>query len=165
MTFLLVRVDDRLLHGQVIFGWGERLQPRCYLIADDQVASDVWEQDAYRAGAPPGVRVEVRDLQTFTQSWNSHEDPGGTVVLIRGLEDLARLHQGGFRPEGGINLGGRHAPAGSLELLAFLHLTPPEAAALRTLIAEGVSLYAQELPGSPRYGSEILQARLTGLRE
>ena len=163
MTFLLVRVDDRLLHGQVVFGWGERLQPRAYLIADDRVAADAWEQEAYRGAVPEGVRVAVSDLRSFAHSWNSLEDAGGTVILIRGLEDLARLYQDGFRPSGEINLGGRHATAGSIELLAFLQLTRPEVAALRDLLDAGVELNAQELPGTPRHGPEELRTRLVQL--
>jgi mannose/fructose/N-acetylgalactosamine-specific phosphotransferase system component IIB len=163
LTFLLVRVDDRLLHGQVVFGWGEPLRPRRYLIADDRVAGDAWEQEAFRAAAPAGVAVAALDLRGLAGTWKTIEDPGGTIVLIRGLEDLARLRRDGFRPDGEINLGGRHAAAGGFELLDFLHLTRDEARALRELLDAGVRLYAQQVPGSPRHEAEALRARLMQL--
>lgn len=156
MKFLLVRVDDRLLHGQVVYGWGGPLRPRRYLIVDDRAASDPWEREAY-AGSAVGAPVEVSELDRFARDWRATADAAATIVLLRGLADLQRLWAAGFRPEGAVNLGGIHARVGTRPHLAFIHLTTDEETILGELLAAGCDLFAQELPGSARYGVETLR--------
>lgn len=165
MSFLLIRVDDRLLHGQVALGWGALLHPRIYLLADDRVAADAWELGAYRAMAPEGTRVECRRPAALGREWGGLPDREGTVVLFRGLAELALALETGFEPGGAINLGGIHASPGSHEVLPFLHLTREQLGILRALLAQGHGLFAQELPGSARYGSARLGEILAGLRK
>ena len=155
-TFLLVRVDDRLLHGQVVYGWGQVLSPRAYLIADDDVAADEWECEAFRSAAPTEVAVEIMSLSAFAESWASITDPSGTVVLLRELPGLERLAQAGFQVAAGVNLGGLHARPGTREILPYLHLTRDNEQIIRELLHGGYPLYAQDLPSSSRHGSQKL---------
>ena len=57
MSLLLYRIDDRLIHGQVVIGWGRPLDVGFIALVDDQVAASDWEQDLYRMGVPPEVEV------------------------------------------------------------------------------------------------------------
>ncbi|MFH1143536.1 MAG: PTS sugar transporter subunit IIB [Candidatus Eisenbacteria bacterium] len=160
MRFALVRVDDRLLHGQVALGWGERLRPRFYLLADDRVAGDAWEAAACRAMAPAGSEVLLWSLERLAMEWKSLEDPPATVVLIRGLRELARLWHAGFRSDGGYNLGGLHACGQSRELLSYIHVNPEEEALLGTLLDEGADIFAQQLPATARTEAHDLRVLL-----
>jgi len=163
VSLALVRVDDRLLHGQVALGWGPGVHARVYLIADDRVAADSWERAAYEAAAPPGTRVEVWDLARLAARWRDLNGAEGTVILLRGLRELADLEKTGFRPPSGVNLGGLHASPGTRELLPFLHVTMDESAILARLLESGLGLYAQELPGRPRYDRDALLALLAAM--
>ena len=53
MSFLLYRIDDRLIHGQVVVGWGQPLDAKFIVLVDDAVATSDWEQELYRLGVPP----------------------------------------------------------------------------------------------------------------
>jgi mannose/fructose/N-acetylgalactosamine-specific phosphotransferase system component IIB len=161
VSFLLIRVDDRLLHGQVVYGWGGPLRPRRYLIVDDRAAGDPWEREAFE-GSSVGAPVEVSDLDSFAREWAAVPDAEGTVVLLRDLTSLWRLWQTGFRPTGEVNLGGLHARAGTRMRLAFVHLTEEEERILGELLAAGCAVSAQELPGCPRYDREALQSWTRG---
>jgi mannose/fructose/N-acetylgalactosamine-specific phosphotransferase system component IIB len=156
----MVRVDDRLLHGQVVLGWGQILAPRAYLIADDQAATDPWEREAFASAAPPGVELRVLGLEAFARGEANDLAAEGTVVLVRGLPQVAALVARGFRPRAGVNLGGLHARGGSREILPYVHLTPGDEQLLASLLAAGVSVYAQDLPGSARYEGEALRRKL-----
>jgi mannose/fructose/N-acetylgalactosamine-specific phosphotransferase system component IIB len=159
--YLLVRVDDRLLHGQVVLGWGQVLAPRAYLIVDDGVASDPWEREAFLAAAPPGARLRVLGLEAFGAGTGGDWVTEGTVVLLRGLPQLRQLVAQGFRPAGGVNLGGLHARVGSREILPYLHLTAADEADLCALLDAGLALYAQDLPGSVRVEGQALRRTIT----
>ncbi|MBL8982847.1 MAG: PTS sugar transporter subunit IIB, partial [Gemmatimonadetes bacterium] len=53
----IFRVDDRLIHGQVVVGWGQPLDVRSIVLVDDEVAASSWEQDLYRMGVPEEMEV------------------------------------------------------------------------------------------------------------
>jgi mannose/fructose/N-acetylgalactosamine-specific phosphotransferase system component IIB len=52
MSWILHRVDDRLIHGQVVIAWGQRLHPQRIWVADDLAAANPWERDLLARRAP-----------------------------------------------------------------------------------------------------------------
>ncbi len=146
-SFLLFRVDDRLLHGQVVLGWGGRLGPATYLLADDRLAADPEAELLHAAAAPPECRVRIVPLEAAAGGMDL--DPARTVLLVRGVAEAAALLRGGV--PGPLNLGGIHAHSGARPLLPYLFLTPEEERLLAELAGEGHSIYAQDLPGHPRH--------------
>ena len=57
MPIVLFRVDDRLIHGQVVIGWGTPLGVDRIVLVDDQVSTSPWEQDLYRMAVTPEMDV------------------------------------------------------------------------------------------------------------
>jgi len=57
MSIELYRIDDRLIHGQVVVGWGQPLHVGFIVVVDDAVRASEWEQDLYRMGVPPHIDV------------------------------------------------------------------------------------------------------------
>src|SRR5947207_12798522 len=57
MTLELYRIDDRLIHGQVVVGSGQPLDIDFIVLVDDTVAGSDWEQELYRMGVPPEMQV------------------------------------------------------------------------------------------------------------
>ena len=62
MTLELFRIDDRLIHGQVVVGWGQPLDLKFIVLVDDAVATSDWEQELYRMGVPPEMDVYFHDV-------------------------------------------------------------------------------------------------------
>ena len=50
---ILFRIDDRLIHAQVVVGWGRRLRPDRIVLADDAVRAEEWEKELYASAAEP----------------------------------------------------------------------------------------------------------------
>ena len=65
MTLVLYRVDDRLVHGQVVIGWGKPLNLGFIVLVDDAVCGSEWERDLYRMGTPPEIELRFPDLPRF----------------------------------------------------------------------------------------------------
>lgn len=146
MGIALYRVDERLIHGQVVIGWGNQLRPDRYIVVDDELASSDWEQDLYRLGAG-GSEVlfttadEARDR---LPEWRS--DDRGTILLTRDTATMRRLSEDGLLQGETVNLGGlRHGP-GRAEVLTYLHLSDDDVRDLKAMIESGVDVSARDLP-------------------
>jgi PTS system mannose-specific IIB component/fructoselysine and glucoselysine-specific PTS system IIB component len=150
MAIVLFRVDDRLIHGQVVVGWGRPLGVNRIVLVDDQVAGSAWEQDLYRMAVTPDVEVDFVTLAGAAgqlRDWKS--DPRRTLVLTGDLETMAALHTADPVTVHRINLGGIHHRAGRRERLPYLYLTDEEMARLEALEAAGAAVAAQDLPTTP----------------
>ncbi|MBK8230573.1 MAG: PTS sugar transporter subunit IIB [Candidatus Eisenbacteria bacterium] len=143
-SYLLFRIDDRLLHGQVALGWGMRLHPAHYLIVDDETAGDPLACSLYAAAAPEGTDVACISVAEATAAGFHGPDPESTVLLVRGVEIAARLLRAGI--PGPVNLGGLHLRPGAVERAPALFLTPEDETTLGRLVQEGFLLSAQDLP-------------------
>jgi PTS system mannose-specific IIB component/fructoselysine and glucoselysine-specific PTS system IIB component len=151
MPTVLYRVDERLIHGQVVVGWGGQLRPDRYVVVDEALAGSGWEQELYRLGVPDGVGLEFlspANAREHLEEWR--DSPLRTVVLTRGLPQMLELAQGGTMEGEEVNLGGLHAREGKEEVLSFLFLDEGDRTRLEALAAEGVTISARDLPGSPR---------------
>ncbi len=147
MPIALYRVDDRLIHGQVVIGWGQPLGITSIILVDDHVAASAWEQELYRMGAAPGVELHFVSVATAIAHLADWEAGSGRAIVLTGsLEAMAALRAA--RPDlvQRINLGGVHHRPGRRERLPFLYLTDDELAALRALEAAGAVVTAQDLP-------------------
>ena len=147
MTLVLCRVDDRLIHGQVVVGWGQPLGIQRIVLADDEVAKSAWEQDLYRMAVPSGLEVvfaTVAVAGALLRSWES--DTRRTAVLLGSIEAAAQLFHAAPGVVRKINLGGIHHRPGRVERLPYVYLSPEEYRLLTELAAEGAEIAGQDLP-------------------
>jgi len=146
MSVVLYRVDDRLIHGQVVVGWGQPLNCETIVLVDDEVRASDWEQDLYRMGVPPHMEVvfaSVDEGAARLPAWEA--DPRATVVLMGDIDTAAALCDR-CPTVRRLNIGGIHHRAGRSERLRYVYLTDAEAAKLREIAAGGVSITAQDVP-------------------
>jgi mannose/fructose/N-acetylgalactosamine-specific phosphotransferase system component IIB len=151
MSVVLFRIDERLIHGQVVVGWGGELHPDHIVVIDDALAASAWEQELYCLGLPPEVTAEFVGLDTaraMLDEWQSGSRR--VVVLVRDAATMLRLASGGRMQGTEVNVGGIHHAPGRREVLPYLYLSPEESASLRELEDEGVDVSARDLPGTRR---------------
>ena len=159
MPVELYRIDDRLIHGQVVVGWGQPMALGFIVLVDDEVGASEWEQELYRMGVPRGVDVF---FDTVDQAAARHAgyaaDPRPGVLLTGSIDTMARLaaRVPALRR---VNVGGVHHKAGRTQHLRYVFLSPAERDALRALAARGVDVTAQDLPSArPVPLAELLAA-------
>lgn len=151
MPILLLRVDERLIHGQVVVGWGNKLDPQRYIVVDDDLTGSDWERDLYQLSVPEGIETvfcTVVEARERLREWLA--DPTKSVLLTRDIETMSRLAKGGALRGCTVNLGGLHHGPGRDPVLSYLHLSVEDRRHLRFLEEEGVIVSAQDLPGSHR---------------
>ncbi len=147
MGVTLFRVDDRLVHGQVVIGWGRPLQVGFIVLVDAGVRASTWEQDLYRMAVPDGIEVIFADTdEAIAQlpAWSADTRTG--FVLTGDLETMSALHDAHPDMVRRINLGGIHHRTDRIEKLRYLYLASAEEALLRHLRDTGAEVTAQDLP-------------------
>jgi mannose/fructose/N-acetylgalactosamine-specific phosphotransferase system component IIB len=158
MGIHLYRIDDRLIHGQVVVGWGQPLNARFLILVDDLVASSDWEKELYRMAVPPEMDIYFADVATAIKNHTRYAgDPRPGILIAGDIESMHRLAKG-LKAIGSVNLGGIHHRAGRTEKLRYIFLTPAEEEQLRALEASGVEVTAQDVPSARAVPlSEILE--------
>ena len=158
MAILLYRIDDRLIHGQVVVGWGQPHDIRFLVLVDDLVASSDWEKELYRMAIPPEMEIHFADVETAIREHARYaSDPRPGILITGDVTSMLRLVRG-VKAIGSVNLGGIHHRAGREEKLRYVFLTPDEQEQLRALEASGVEVTAQDVPSArARPLAEVLE--------
>ena len=146
MTLALYRIDDRLIHGQVVVGWGQPLDCAFIVLVDDEVSASDWEQDLYRMGVPPYIEVIFASVEQAAAQLAGWEADSRVGILLVGDVDTAVALATRAPLVKRLNVGGVHHRAGRSERLRFVYLTDDEATKLKQLAARGVEVTAQDVP-------------------
>ncbi|HUQ21156.1 MAG TPA: PTS sugar transporter subunit IIB [Gemmatimonadaceae bacterium] len=148
MAIELYRIDDRLIHGQVVVGWGQPLDIRLIVLVDDAVACCDWEQDLYRMGVPPEMELVFADVATAVRDHSKYaSDRRHTIVLTGDVSTMRALIRG-VGAIRNVNVGGLHHRPGRSQKMRYVFLSPDEEAELKELIGTGVKVTAQDVPGA-----------------
>jgi PTS system mannose-specific IIB component/fructoselysine and glucoselysine-specific PTS system IIB component len=159
MSIALLRVDERLIHGQVVVGWGSQLHPDRIIVVDDDLAASEWEQELYTLGLSGGLGsefVSVRAARERFAEWKSSSER--IIVLLRDVATLQQFAADGFLAGEPVNIGGIHHAAGRRPVLPYLYLNDDESAQLAALHKAGVRISAQDVPGGRRVESTEFMA-------
>jgi mannose/fructose/N-acetylgalactosamine-specific phosphotransferase system component IIB len=161
MSWMLHRVDDRLIHGQVVIAWGQRLRPRRIVVADDATAANDWERSLLSTAAP-GIEVNVMTVAAAAADYPVEAaKPGGAFMLVRTLPAaLALVEAGAAIPA--FTLGGLHYAPGKEKVNEYVYLDEADRQAARALLARGVKLDVQDVPASRAQALVDLDAALRG---
>ncbi len=161
MSWILHRIDDRLIHGQVLIAWGQRLGPRRIWVVDDASAASDWERELL-ASAAPGIEVRV---VTVAEAAGAHAAesgaPGTAFLLVRDLATALALVEHGASIRS-FNLGGLHYAPGKEKVNEYVYLDRADREAARALLAHGVTLEVQDVPASRAQPLAALDPQVAG---
>ena len=162
MPIALYRIDDRLIHGQVVVGWGQPLELRFIVLVDDEVAQSEWEQELYRMGVPPEMAVYFLSVDGAAAALPAlQEQVGAGILLVGDIDTMKRLIDASDGTIRAVNIGGVHHSPGRVARLRYVFLSPAEEAALRGIEELGVAVMAQDVPSaSPVPLAELLGSTL-----
>lgn len=155
MSWLLHRIDDRLIHGQVLVAWGQRLNPVRMWLVDDAIAASDWEREVYEQAAP-GMEVRVAGVAEAAAAHAAEAAaPGGAFLLVGGLATARRLVEEGAAVSS-FNVGGLHYAPGKRKVCEYVYLDDADRADARALLARGVALEVCDVPASKAQPLEAL---------
>ena len=148
---IIFRIDDRLIHGQVLVGWGAHYPIQQIIVANDEIASNDWERELLTMAAPPEMAARVVTLAEAVAYANEHMDSKGLrIILVNSPQDVQTMADLGMKLRD-INVGGVHFVEGRKEYLTYLYLSPEEVTVLRSLMARGFKFECRDVPTNSKH--------------
>lgn len=159
MGVTLLRIDDRLIHGQVVEGWVPYLKVDLVVVVSDAAAGDDIQTALMKMALPPSVGLLVLPVAGAAAALTGPQMTARkALVLVPGpAEALALIEQGVAVDR--VNVGGLHHTVGKVQLGRALFLDEKDRLALKALAAKGLRLEGRALPGD---AEENLTAVLEG---
>jgi len=140
VPIILARIDDRLIHGQVIVGWARVLEIQHILVVSDAIAGDAKQQALFKMAVPPTLKVSVAAVAEAA-AWL--QAPGAVseklMLLFPSVREAAGLIERGY-PIQSLNIGGLRFEEGKRQVLKSVSLSDEDIAIFRRLAQRGVAL-------------------------
>ena len=149
MAVLLFRIDDRLIHGQVVEGWFPYLHPDRVVVADDEAAASAFQRSLMELVVPYEVGTEIVTLAELVERQRAGGLEGGrSVVLFRLPHDVVTALRLGLALER-VNLGGLHARGRVRTLGRGIQASEEDLRDLREILRAGVRVEVRAVPTDP----------------
>lgn len=141
-----IRVDDRLIHGQVATRWATGLRVNRIMIIDDKVAVNDDEKSILRMAAPAGVNTSILTFEKGLNNVKNGNYKGQRVLLIvKTPEILVQLMNGGLALKE-VNIGNMSSRPRTTQIKKSISMTENEKVAVQQLLSQGVKVTAQMVP-------------------
>jgi PTS system mannose-specific IIB component len=161
---VLVRVDNRLVHGQVLEAWVPALAVQAILVADDEVAGNPLARAAMGLAMPRKVVFRVAPLAevvAMLRPGGAGAPAGRTLLLVRDVRAAVALQEGGVALAH-LNLGNVHFSAGREQVTPTVYLDGAEIEALRRLAASGIEIEGRAVPAEAAIPFATIAGRFRG---
>lgn len=157
MPFILVRIDDRLIHGQVVVGWGNYLKPGRIILCSDSVADTPWQKELFEVAgtlAPDGVEISIwTETETIEYFQNDDFIREKVILLVESPQELYHLVEGGVSVES-VNIGGMHFKPGKRQLTPYIFVNDDDIDYLKKLRSKNIRLVGQDVPTAKKIDLE-----------
>ena len=142
----LVRVDHRLLHGQVAYVWCRSLDADAILIVSDAAAKDEMRMATMRLAKPSGIKLVIKSVEDSIKAINSGvTDKYKLLVVVESVRDAHSLAKQREVVKS-VNLGGSKIKEDSKKLDVAFYVTNEECTLLREMLDDSVELEIRQVP-------------------
>lgn len=145
-NIIFARVDDRLIHGEVVTAWAPTHSINHIIIIDDVVAQDVFQKRVLKALAPTGVKVDAFTTEEgIVELKKEYNEKERILLLTKTPITYAKLVEGGIDlPQ--VNLGGMGIRGQRQTFIKNVACDEEEVAAIRQMVDNGIHVFYQLVP-------------------
>jgi mannose/fructose/N-acetylgalactosamine-specific phosphotransferase system component IIB len=162
MGIVLTRIDDRLIHGQILETWVPFLNVNCIVVGNDLVAGNALHRKLIRASVSKNIEVlfgSIADLKKILSE--SELQKGRVLLLFNSSQDALKAFQSGVGFSD-INLGNLHGDPGGAKITCSVFLHQDDIDNLSSLEKAGVKVSTQCVPGDrPESWDKLISSRVT----
>ncbi len=148
-TTMRLRVDDRLLHGQVVVTWVRDLAIKIIWIISDRVASEPIEIALLQSAVPFDVKLEIFTIHEAADEIHKPSTAQSIMVMVENLQTVLDLQELGF-PLPDVNVGGLRYQPGKVALHRAVYVGKHDVDIVNCLERQGVVMTLQVVPSDYR---------------
>ena len=157
----LARVDDRLVHGQVMQVWTKGHGTNAAYVIDDATAADEFMKEIYESTqSTGGLAIKVFSSDSIVDEWNKNQFGDDNVALIFKSIAYAKKAVDGGVPIKELNVGGIVIKPGTSKVIESVGLSKDDAELCKALDAAGVKVYFQKIPSSENVSLSAALAKM-----
>ena len=134
------RIDDRLIHGQVMTQWIQQTSADEVLIIDNGVAKDTFIQMVMKSSVPSKIKLTVKSEEEAITYLNDESNGENIIILVKTPLTIVNIIEKGITIES-VNVGGIGARAGRKKLYKNISASDEELNAFRVLIDKNVDVF------------------------
>ncbi len=146
----LIRLDYRLLHGQVVFAWTGHVGAQRIIVVDDEAANDEIKKSALMLSKPASARLNIFTLEKTLAKMPKVEQLNENIMMIFGntatLRAFCEAYPKVVHEVGAINYGGVANKSGAKQYDQAVFLTAEEQADTKAILDMGIKIYSQQTP-------------------
>jgi len=164
----VIRIDDRLIHGQIVQGWLKVIDVNKILLVSDEVAENEMQQILLAMAVPSNVKLIIKSVENAGyEILNEVYEDDKLMILFSNPQDIVRMIEKGIKFKS-INVGGMHFGHGKKQILPNLSVDENDIKSFLCLISNGVELEARILPSDERHNiicdvrAEAKKMKITG---
>ncbi|HGF7663788.1 TPA: PTS sugar transporter subunit IIB [Enterococcus faecium] len=145
-----IRIDHRLLHGQVVFSWSESLQINRILVVNDEAANDEFKKMSLELSKPQGIKLNIFTVENTLTKISKIETLSENIMMIFGNTKDVRQFCESYSNVKEINYGGIIKKEGSKQFSNAIFLTENEIEDAKVLKSMGIKQFMQQVPTSKK---------------
>jgi len=146
MPIILARIDDRLIHGQVVVGWAKVLKANHIVVADDEVIKNDIQKFLFRMATPEDIKLSILTIKETSNMIKERKfDNDYTIILFKVPESVLKLlNFGGMIGE--VNIGGMHFSENKVQLTDAIFVDEKDIETFNEIRKRGVKLEIRMVP-------------------
>lgn len=146
LNIVLTRIDDRLIHGQVMTRWVKNTKATKIVIVDDGVAKDLFMQDVIRMSAPSNMEIEIYNVDDAINALNEEgKEDEKVIILLKYPKTFYLLLEGGVDIKK-LNVGGMGAGPGRKPFYRNISVSQEEREIFKKILEHGTEAFIQVIP-------------------
>lgn len=145
MSVQFCRIDDRLIHGQVITTWVNIHRIEQIIILNEEVEKDTIQKSVLKMSSPPNINLHVFSPKKFLEIIKKNPIKKRTMLLFSSVFDVETILDGQFEIEK-LNVGGMRLNEERERLTKAVSLTPSEKAVFQKILDQDIKVEIQMVP-------------------
>jgi len=159
---LILRVDDRLIHGQVVAGWARPLGIESIILASDKISQDEWSCNAYGLAIPTGIEFSCVGIKKCIRSINE-SNKKRVMIIVESVKEASDLVEEGLEIKK-VTIGGLGYREETRQIAPYIYLSPEDIESVVHLYQLGIKVIGKQLPNSPAIDVVKNLAGVTGVK-
>ena len=148
MNINVFRIDDRLIHGQIVTKWIKNAAAKMIMVVDDKAAGDKTQQMILKFAVPSGIKLEILSKEDAVKRVNEDQSNTNVLMLVRNPKEANALVEMGLKIDRIIigNISNSKSEVGRTKLLDYIYVEPGDVEAIRSLDSKGIKLEVKAIP-------------------